>query len=159
MTNIEIERKYLVRNDSFMQVAVKATHITQAYLSSDPHCTVRCRRFDDQACLTIKGSNSQDGIEHFEWEKPISIADVEALLPLCRGGVIDKERYFVPFEDLMIEIDVFHGQNEGLVLAEIELPASDYSIPVLPDFIGEEVTTDPRYYNSYLSSNPYKNWK
>ena len=170
MTNTEIERKYLLRNDSFRQLATAVVPIAQGYLSTDPDRTIRVRRKGDKAYLTIKGKNENGGISHFEWEKEITVNDAESLLSLCSnstprlgrgaGGevLITKDRYLVPWQGLMIEVDVFHGANEGLVMAEIELPSEDYPMPELPDFIGEEVTADPRYYNSYLSAHPFSEW-
>lgn len=158
MYNTEIERKYLVCNDSYLHLATAVHTISQGYLSSDPDCTIRVRRKDDKAFLTVKGKNTEGGISHFEWEKEISLADASALLSLCRKGLIEKERYLVPCGGLTIEVDVFHGDNEGLVMAEIELPSEDYNLPPLPDFIHTEVTSDPCYYNSYLSSHPFSTW-
>lgn len=158
MTNTEIERKYLITGNSFLTQAVAVHHISQGYLSVNPDCTIRVRRKDDKAYLTVKGRNPEGGISHFEWEKPITAQDAEALLSLCREGIILKERFLVPLGSLTIEVDVFHGANEGLVLAEIELPSEDYPLPPLPDFIGQEVTSDPRYYNSYLSTHPFTTW-
>ncbi len=151
--NQEIERKYLVVDESFRSMATKVKHIRQGYLSVDADCTVRVRVADDRAYMTVKGRNQKDGFSHFEWEKEITLADAEALFALCRHGMIEKERHLVPWHDLTIEVDVFHGRNEGLVLAEIELPSEDYPLPDLPPFIGEEVTADSRYYNSSLAQN------
>ena len=171
MINSEIERKYLLRNDSFRQMAVRKEHIAQGYLSVDPDRTIRVRHKDEKAYLTVKGQNREGSISHFEWEKEITVADAEALLKFISetssprlgrgvgGEVIEKDRYLVSWHELTIEVDVFHGQNEGLVLAEIELPSEDYRLPKLPDFIGEDVTSDPRYYNSYLAEHPYTQWQ
>lgn len=139
-------------------MAVQVRHLCQGYLSADKECTIRIRIADNNAYITIKGSNPKDSIEHFEWEKEINIDEAKTLMSLCRTGIIDKERYIVPFEGLTIEVDVFHGSNEGLILAEIELPTAVYNLPTLPDFIGNEVTFDHRYYNSYLSLHPYTEW-
>ncbi len=156
--NLEIERKYLLKSDSFRQFATAVVPIAQGYLCTDPDRTIRVRRKGDKAYLTVKGKNADGGISHFEWEKEITVDDAEALLKMCNGGVVEKDRYLVPWQQLLIEVDVFHGENEGLVLAEIELPSEDYPLPQLPDFIGEEVTADPRYYNSYLSAHPFTRW-
>lgn len=159
MNNIEIERKYLVKDESYKRVAVAVRHLCQGYLSVEKDCTIRVRISDDKAYLTIKSSNKADSIGHFEWEKELEVSDARQLISLCKSGMIEKERYIVPLGELNIEVDVFHGQSEGLVIAEIELPTEDYQLPTLPDFIGEEVTSDKRYYNAYLSMHPYKDWK
>lgn len=160
MNNTEIERKYLVRDDSFLQLAKSKHHICQGYMSVDPDCTIRVRQKDEKAYLTVKGRNADGGIAHFEWEKEISAADAEVLLKMCQGkGKIEKDRYLVPWQGLTIEVDVFCGANTGLVMAEIELPDEAYPLTDLPAFIGEEVTADRRYYNSYLSAHPYTTWQ
>lgn len=148
----EIERKYLLVDDSFKGYATACKVIKQGYLSLSERCTVRIRRSADKAYMTVKGQNAEGRIAHFEWEKEIDLQDFEALLPLCEGIIIDKERYIVPLGELKVEIDVFHGVHEGLVLAEIELPREDYQV-TLPPFIGKEVTDDIRYYNSYLAQH------
>lgn len=158
MSNTEIERKYLVINDSYKQMATSVQTIAQGYLSSSPDCTIRVRRKDDKAYLTVKGRNPEGSIAHFEWERQIETQDAEAMLLLCRQKPVEKERYIVPWQGLVIEVDVFHGANEGLVMAEIELPSEEYVLPALLAFIGEEVTSDPRYYNSYLSEHPFTTW-
>ena len=158
MTNTEIERKYLVNSDSFRQMANVVQKIAQGYLSSSSDCTIRVRRKDDKAYITIKGRNHEGSIAHFEWERQIEPQDAESMLLLCKQGLVEKERYIVPWQGLVIEVDVFHGANEGLVMAEIELPSEEYQLPALPDFIGKEVTSDPRYYNSYLSEHPFTAW-
>lgn len=157
--NLEIERKFLVTSDAFRALATKAVRITQGYLSTNEMSTIRVRRWDDQAFLTIKSRGREGSCAHFEWEKEIAPQDAEQLFALVTSGLIDKTRYIVPVENgLFFEIDVFHGDNEGLVLAEIELPSEDASFP-RPDFLGEEVTQDRRYYNSYLSTCPFSSWK
>lgn len=157
--NLEIERKFLVTSDAFRALATKVVRIKQGYLSTNEKSTIRVRRWDDQAFLTIKSRGEAGSCAHFEWEREITPADAEALFPLAQSGLIDKTRYIVPAANgLTFEVDVFHGENEGLVLAEIELPSEDASFP-RPDFLGEEVTQDRRYYNSYLSSCPFSSWK
>ncbi len=153
----EIERKFLLKDDSYRRLATQVHHIRQGYLSLDPDRTVRVRQLDDEAFLTVKGRNAEGSVAHFEWEKPVSLSDAEALFPLCLNHLIDKHRYCVPWHELTVEVDVFHGDNEGLVLAEIELPREDYPL-TLPAFIGEEVTHDARYYNARLSTCPYRQW-
>lgn len=152
MKNTEIERKYLLRDDSYHDLAIGVKYIQQGYLSTDPDRIVRVRRCDDKAFLTIKGRNKDGGICHFEWEKPISIADAEALLPLCKGIIISKKRYIVPWGELTVEVDEFEGAHKGLAFAEIEFPTEHYELE-LPPFIGEDVTADKRYQNSYLSEH------
>ncbi len=150
----EIERKFLVRGDSWLEGAV-GVRIAQGYLSQDPSRTVRVRIAGETGWLTIKGRT--EGITRQEFEYPIPLADAKALLGLCLPSVIDKTRYRVPFGGHMWEVDVFHGDNQGLVLAEVEL--ADESIePPLPAWVDREVSADPRYFNSCLASFPYGKW-
>jgi len=152
----EIERKFLVVGD-FKSLATKATRITQGYLSSIPERTVRVRIKGDQGFITIKGMGSDSGASRFEWEKEISVAEVDDLLKICEPGVIDKTRYLVPAGKHTYEVDEFYGDNEGLVVAEIELGSENEAFDKLP-FLGKEVTGDAKYYNSMLMKNPYKKW-
>lgn len=152
----EIERKFLVSGD-FKSEAVKATRITQGYLSSVPERTVRVRIKGDKGYMTVKGIGSDSGASRFEWEKEIPVEDVRELLKICEPGVIDKTRYLVPAGKHTFEVDEFYGDNEGLVVAEVELGSEDEEF-VRPDWLGEEVTGDPRYYNSMLMKKPYKTW-
>lgn len=155
--HIETERKFLVRSNAFQALATASHHIRQGYLAHDGGNTVRVRLWDERGILTIKG-RSLDGISRPEWEKEIPLQDALDLFPLCHGGDIDKTRYIVPAGDgLAFEVDVFHGANEGLVMAEIELPSPDTPFP-RPDWLGDEVTGDKRYYNSYLTEHPYQTW-
>ncbi len=154
----EIERKFLVKNNSFKKDAFKSTRIVQGYLSSVPERTVRVRIKDDKGYLTVKGLGNESGASRFEWEIEIPKQDVENLLKICEPGIIDKTRYLVKNGDLTFEVDEFYGDNEELVVAEIELKSEDQAFEK-PDWLGEEVTGDPRYYNSMLMKNPYKNWK
>lgn len=165
INNREIERKYLVAGE-FISLATSYTDIRQGYLSVTAECTIRIRRRNDRAFLTIKGRPAPGEIGRMEWEREISLEDFDTLFPLCVSGIIEKTRYIVPLNPsepsepsvpLLVEVDVFHGENEGLVLAEIELPSEDYRV-TLPDFLGREVTADHRYYNSYLSAHPYRQW-
>ena len=153
---IEIERKFLVNTDDFKSLATSSIFIKQAYLSKDPHRTVRIRIKDKQAFLTIKGISSTSGMSRFEWEKELALEEGEMLLKLAQPTVIVKTRYIVPQGKLFFEVDVFEGDHKGLILAEIELPNEKASID-LPLWIGKEVTGDVRYYNSYLSSKESKN--
>ena len=152
----EIERKFLVSGD-FKSEAVKATRITQGYLSSVPERTVRVRIKGDKGYMTVKGIGSDSGASRFEWEKEIPVEDVRELLKICEPGVIDKTRYLVPAGKHTFEVDEFYGDNEGLVVAEVELGSEDEEF-VRPGWLGEEVTGDPRYYNSMLMKKPYKTW-
>lgn len=152
----EIERKYLITGE-FKSKAIKSLQIKQGYLSSIPERTVRVRIQDDQGFLTIKGSNKKNSISRFEWEKEITKEEANELIQLCEVGIINKKRYIVPFRDKIIEVDEFYGENEGLILAEIELDDENETIEK-PNWLGKEVTDDPRYYNSMLMKNPYKNW-
>ena len=152
----EIERKFLVAGD-FKSLATKATRITQGYLCSAPERTVRVRIKGDKGFITIKGMGSDSGASRFEWEKEISVAEVDDLLKICEPGVIDKTRYLVPAGKHTYEVDEFYGDNEGLIVAEIELGAENEAFEKLP-FLGKEVTGDAKYYNSMLMKNPYKKW-
>jgi adenylate cyclase len=154
---IEIERKFLVKNDSFKTAAFTQNHIAQGYLSSVPERTVRVRIKGEKGFLTIKGISNESGLSRFEWEKEIPIEEAKKLLLLCEKGVIDKTRFEVKSGNHVYEIDVFYGDNEGLIIAEIELDSETETFEK-PSWLGEEVTHDKRYYNSYLSNNPYKNW-
>ena len=153
----EIERKFLVCGD-FKSAAFKKTRITQGYLSSVPERTVRVRVKGDKGFLTIKGIGNDSGASRFEWEKEIPVEDVKALLALCAPGVIDKTRYLVQAGPHTFEVDEFYGDNEGLTLAEVEL-SDEHEAFERPAWLGEEVTGDPRYYNSMLMKQPFKNWK
>ena len=152
----EIERKFLVRGD-FKSEVTKATRITQGYLSSVPERTVRVRIKGDKGYMTVKGIGSDSGASRFEWEKEIPVEDVRELLKICEPGVIEKTRFLVPAGRHTFEVDEFYGDNEGLVVAEVELSSEDEEF-VRPEWLGEEVTGDARYYNSMLMKKPYKTW-
>ncbi len=153
----EIERKFLVKGE-YKALATKSTRITQGYLSSVPERTVRVRVKGDKGFITIKGIGSASGASRYEWEKEIPVEEVQELLNLCEPGVIDKTRYLVAEAGgLTFEVDEFYGDNLGLTVAEIELPSEDAAFQK-PDWLGEEVTGDVRYFNSMLMKNPYKNW-
>ncbi len=153
----EIERKFLVKGD-FKPFVTKQTRITQGYLSSVPERTVRVRIKGDKGFITIKGIGNESGASRYEWEKEIPVEEVKELLKLCEPGIIDKTRYIVPANDgLKFEVDEFYGDNEGLTVAEIELPSEDFKFEK-PGWLGEEVTGDVKYFNSMLMKNPYKNW-
>jgi adenylate cyclase len=154
---LEIERKFLVTSDEFLTQYFSKYEIAQGYLSSVPERTVRVRIKDDKAFLTIKGKSSESGLSRFEWEKEIDKNEAEKLLLLCEKGVIKKTRYNIKNENHIIEVDVFYDENEGLIMAEIELKSETETFEK-PSWLGEEVTNDERYYNAYLSKKPFKNW-
>lgn len=154
---IEIERKFLVLSTVFLKEACNENRIVQAYLSSNPERTVRVRIKDNKGFLTIKGKGNESGTTRLEWERPIPLEDAEKLLLICEEGSIEKIRYEVQVGKHLFEVDVFKGQNEGLVLAEIELIREDENFEK-PHWLGIEVTGDKRFYNAYLSKHPYKSW-
>ncbi|MCI7634206.1 MAG: CYTH domain-containing protein [Candidatus Cryptobacteroides sp.] len=153
----EIEKKFLVAGE-FKESAKKATRITQGYLSSVPERTVRVRVKGEKGYITVKGIGNDSGASRFEWEKEIPVEDVRDLLKICEPGVIDKTRYLVDCDGHTFEVDEFYGDNEGLVVAEVELSDENEAF-TRPSWLGEEVTGDKKYYNSMLMKNPYKNWK
>lgn len=152
----EIERKFLVAGDYKPEV-IASQRIVQAYLSSTPGRTVRVRIRGDQGFLTIKGKGSASGASRYEWEREIPLAEAEELLALCEPGLIDKTRHLVPCGAHTFEVDEFHGDNEGLVVAEVELQAEDEAF-ARPHWLGREVTGDARYYNSRLKRLPFRHW-
>jgi len=154
---IEIERKFLVKNNGFKNESVREMRITQKYLSSVPERTVRIRIIGDIGNITIKGISSVSGTSRFEWEREISVKDAKELFKICEEGIIDKIRYNVKYDKHTFEIDEFYGENEGLVIAEIELAAEEESF-IRPDWLGTEVTGDKKYYNSVLIKNPFCIW-
>ena len=154
---MEIERKFLVRGDDFKRRAHKSYRIKQGYISSGNGRTVRVRIRDNQGFLTIKGPSLDDGLSHYEFEHEISLEEAQQLFRLCEPGIIDKTRYLVASGKHTFEVDEFYGENEGLVMAEVELESEDEAYEK-PDFIGIEVTGDRRYYNSCLLKNPFTSW-
>jgi CYTH domain-containing protein len=155
--SLEIERKFLVKNNDFKKVAYQQKIIKQGYLNSDKNRTVRVRIADDNAFITIKGKANSSGTSRFEWEKEIDKNDAEQLLFLCEPSIIDKSRFLVKNEHLIFEVDEFYGDNQGLVVAEIELNFEDEKFEK-PTWLGKEVTGDLKYYNSNLSKVPFKSW-
>lgn len=153
----EIERKFLVTGD-YKSQAYAQSHIVQGYISSARGKTVRVRIRDDKGYLTIKGAANASGTSRYEWEKEISLSDAEELMKLCEPGIIDKTRYLVRSGQHVFEVDEFYGENEGLTVAEVELASEDESFEK-PDFIGQEVTGDVRYYNSQLMKRPFTTWE
>lgn len=155
---MEIERKFLVRDDSYKALASSHSRIVQGYIYSGQGRTVRVRLRDEKAYLTIKGPSRNGGLSRYEFEKEITMDEGLSLLSLCEPGTIDKVRWLVPMSDgHTFEVDEFHGENEGLVVAEVELQSEDDAFQ-RPDFIAEEVTGERRYYNSQLRQRPYKTW-
>ena len=152
---VEIERKFRTKGVDFL-ANQEGERLTQGYLSHDPRATVRLRVQGDRAWLTIKGKTH--GASRSEFEYPIPTADAHAMLDeMCPGGVIDKTRYRIKVGEHVWEVDEFHGDNQGLVVAEVELDSEDQPFE-RPPWLGEEVTRDPRYYNSALSRTPYGQW-
>lgn len=155
--SLEIERKFLVEGN-FKSEAYASDRIVQGYLCSAKERTVRVRINGKKGYLTIKGISNDNGTTRYEFEKEISLKEAEELLKLCEPGIIDKVRFRIKQENHVWEVDEFHADNEGLIMAEIELSSEDESFTI-PEWLGKEVTGDKRYYNSMLSKNPYKDWK
>ena len=157
--NLEIERKFLILNDQFKKESVRAIRIKQGYIAHEDGRSVRVRIAGDKGYLTIKAPSLDGGVSRLEWEMEIPKVNAEELFRICKPGVIDKIRYIVPApNNRKWEVDEFFGENEGLVVAEIELGDPDEAYE-RPAWLGEEVTGDKRYYNAQLCRNPYKNWK
>ena len=154
---IEIERKFLVTSNDFKDQAFKSTRIIQGFLNRDPKRTVRVRLKGNKGVLTVKGKSSNDGLSRFEWEKDIEKHEAESLLKLCESGIIDKIRYEVKVENHTFEIDEFFGDNQDLIIAEVELKHETETFKK-PDWLGKEVTGNIKYYNSQLSKQPYNTW-
>ena len=152
----EIERKFLVKG-SFKDQAYNQLRIKQGYLCSIPERTVRVRISGNQGFLTIKGKSNKSGTSRYEWEKNIPESEARDLLELCEPGIIDKTRYLVKQGEHTFEVDEFYGNNQGLILAEVELQSENEAFEK-PDWLGEEVTGDKKYFNAMLMKNPYKNW-
>ena len=155
--HFEIERKFLVKGP-FKELASSSSRIMQGYISSMKGRTVRVRIRDEKGYLTIKGPSDQGGLVRYEFEKEISFQDARDLMKICEPGIIDKTRYLVPYEGHIFEVDEFYGENEGLILAEVELKAPDEPFE-RPAFLGREVTGDRRFYNSCMRVHPYSQWK
>ncbi|HET8837400.1 MAG TPA: CYTH domain-containing protein [Flavobacteriaceae bacterium] len=154
---IEIERKFLVTSSEFKSVANKRMHIRQAYLSSNPARSVRIRIQDEKGFITIKGKSNKSGLSRFEWEKEIPAKEAETLLDLCEAFPIEKNRFLVKFGEHVYEVDEFYAENQGLIIAEIELASEDENF-LKPEWLGREVTGDKRYYNAHLSKFPFTEW-
>lgn len=154
---IEIERKFLVTSTDFIKKSHIHFEIFQGYLNSHPERTVRVRVKGDKGYLTIKGKGNESGLSRLEWEQEIPVDDAKSLLQLCEKGVIEKTRYNIRKGIHIFEVDVFHGENDGLIIAEIELSSEEEQFEK-PFWIGEEVTNVEKYYNAYISQKPYKEW-
>ena len=153
---VEIERKFLVADAGWQKLATKKTRIRQAYLAGDGKASIRVRIKDDgSATLTIKSRGAE--LRRLELEYPIPAADAEAMIGLRHGAVVEKVRHIVPCAGTTWEVDVFAGENAGLIIAEVELPHEDYRLE-LPPFVGSEVTGRAEYYNSSLAGRPYASW-
>ena len=157
MSGLEIERKFLVCSDDYKRQAFSSSRIQQGYICSGHGRTVRVRIRDNRGYLTIKGPSEEKGLSRYEFEKEITLEEANQLMKLCEPGSIDKTRYLVRSGSHTFEVDEFYGDNEGLVMAEVELNAEDEAFEK-PDFIGQEVTGDRRYYNAHLTRNPFKSW-
>jgi len=155
--SVEIERKFLVSGD-FKTFATSFSHIRQGYINNSGGRTVRVRTRDDKAYLTIKGPSLDGGLSRYEWEIEIPFSDALDLLKLAINPIIDKTRFIVPFSGHTFEVDEFYGDNEGLTIAEVELCSTDEGFDK-PQWLGEEVTGDHRYYNAQLSVHPFSEWK
>lgn len=154
---IEIERKFLVLSDAYKNEAVTQKRIAQGYLNSNPERTVRVRTKGDQGFLTIKGKSNDSGTSRMEWEKEIPVDEAQLLLSLCEKGCIDKIRYEIKVGNHTFEVDEFFGDNAGLTIAEVEL-SDENEVFERPHWLGDEVTGDERFYNAYLSNNPFASW-
>jgi CYTH domain-containing protein len=153
---LEIERKFLLIGESWRsQVVGEPKRLSQGYLCADAEKSVRVRIAGDYATLTVKGS--RNGISRLEMQYTIPVPDAERMLALCLRPLIDKTRYIVQHDGMKWEVDIFHSENEGLRVAEVELESEDQPIS-LPDWAGDEVSHDPRYYNSQLVKEPFSRW-
>lgn len=154
---VEIERKFLITSNSYKTEAFKSTRIIQGFLNTHKERTVRVRLKGNMGFITVKGASTNDGLSRFEWEKELLKKEVEALLKLCEPGIIDKIRYEVKVGNHIFEVDEFYGDNDGLVIAEVELNIENEAF-LKPAWLGEEVTGIIKYYNSQLSKKPFKTW-
>ena len=154
---IEIERKFLVTSAVYKKAAYNFYDMVQGYIAHEKGNSVRVRITNTEAVMTIKGPSDSKGMSRYEWNHQIPVEDAKELLKLSQGGVIEKRRYLVHSGPHVFEIDEFYGDNEGLVIAEVELQSENETFEK-PSFVGKEVTGDRRYYNAYLTTNPYKSW-
>ncbi|MEO0572206.1 MAG: CYTH domain-containing protein [Bacteroidota bacterium] len=158
MQHLEIERKFLVKSDEYKNQAVNKTRIVQGFLNTHPERTVRVRIKGEKGFLTVKGMGNDTGTTRFEWETELSFAEATNLIDLCEPIILEKTRFEVPFGTHTYEVDAFLGENKGLVVAEVELKHEDEFFEK-PEWLGEEVTGDIKYYNSQLSIKPFNQWK
>ena len=156
--SLEIERKFLVKNDAFKKVAFQQKTLQQGYLNSDKNRTVRVRISDNEGFITIKGVSNASGTTRFEWEKEIDVEEAKQLLALCEPNIIEKTRFLVKNGTHVFEIDEFFGANKGLLIAEIELTSENETFEK-PSWLGKEVTGNPIYYNASLSKLPFSSWE
>ena len=155
--SIEIERKFLTIDDTFKKESHKKIYIKQGFLNSDKERTVRIRITNEQAFITVKGKSNTSGTSRYEWEKKIAIKEAQELMLLCEKPIIEKHRFLVKLDNHTFEIDEFLGENEGLIIAEIELSNENENFKK-PTWLGQEVTGQIKYYNSNLSKNPFSSW-
>ena len=156
--SIEIERKFLVNGTAYRTQSFSHYNILQGYIAHENGRSVRIRITDTEAILTIKGPSDSRGMSRYEWNHTIPVEEARELFELHQKGAIEKTRYLVHSGPHVFEVDEFHGENEGLIMAEVELGSEDEAF-LKPDFIGREVTGDSRYYNAYLATNPFQTWK
>ncbi|MGB0891263.1 MAG: CYTH domain-containing protein [Flavobacteriaceae bacterium] len=156
--SLEIERKFLVKNNSFKEKSHQKLYIKQGFLNSDKNRVVRVRIADAKAFLTIKGKSNKSGTTRFEWEKEISVSEAGELFNLCEPNIIEKYRFLITCGSHTFEVDEFLGENQGLIIAEIEL-LNENEVFDIPSWVGKEVTGQEKYYNSNISKFPFKNWK
>ncbi|WP_308993637.1 CYTH domain-containing protein [Mariniflexile litorale] len=154
---VEIERKFLVNSNTYKEEAFKSTRIIQGFLNTHKERTVRVRLKGEKGFITVKGASTSDGLSRFEWEKEITKDEANALLKLSEPGIIDKIRYEIKAGNHIFEVDEFYGENDGLVIAEVELNTENDTF-LKPNWLGEEVTGIIKYYNSQLSKKPFKTW-
>jgi CYTH domain-containing protein len=157
MEHLEIERKFLVVSDAYKQEAISQVRIAQGFLNTDPERTVRVRIKGNQGFLTVKGPSNSSGTTRFEWEAEINVTEATNLIDLCEDVILEKVRFEVPLGNHFFEVDEFLGENKGLVIAEVELKHED-EVFEKPKWLGDEVTGQPKYYNSQLSKNPFLQW-
>ena len=158
MEHLEVERKFLVKSEGYKDDSIARTRIVQGFLNRHPERTVRVRIKGEKGYLTVKGKGNASGTTRFEWETEIPVAEATNLIDLCEAVILDKYRYEVPVGKHVFEVDVFSGENQGLVVAEVELQHEDEPYEK-PAWLGVEVTGETKYYNSQLSKKPYNQWK
>lgn len=157
MEHLEIERKFLVKSDEYKNHSESPERIVQGFLNTHPDRTVRVRIKNGKGFLAVKGASNESGTTRFEWETEISISEATNLIDLCEGAILEKMRYELCFGPHTFEVDEFLGENKGLVVAEIELGHED-EVFERPDWLGQEVTGEVKYYNSQLSKKPFNQW-